>query len=62
MGWPLPDIIKKELIYMNPNWQETLVNELSTITEDQRQRAHDFLVGYIAAMQEEVKPDEAHQD
>lgn len=62
MGRPLPDIIKKELICMAPTWQETFANELSTIPEDMRQRAHDFLIGYIAAMQEEVKPDEAHQD
>ena len=49
---------------MDPSttWQETFANELSTIPEDMRQRAHDFLIGYIAAMQEEVKEHEAHQD
>ena len=45
-------------------WQESLANLISDIPklpEDQRQRAHDFLVGYIAAMQEEVKKHEDHQ-
>ena len=36
-------------------WQESLANLISSLPEDQRQRAHDFFVGYIAAMQEEVK-------
>lgn len=42
-------------------WQESLANLISSLPEDQRQRAHDFFVGYIAAMQEEVKKHEDHQ-
>jgi hypothetical protein len=42
-------------------WQESLVNLISPLPEDQRQRAHDFLIGYIAAMQEEVKKHEENQ-
>jgi hypothetical protein len=40
------------------NWQDTLAELISSLPEDQRQRAHDFFVGYIAAMQEEVKKHE----
>ena len=43
------------------NWQDTLAELISSLPEDQRQRAHDFFVGYIAAMQEEVKKHEENK-
>lgn len=36
-------------------WQEDLEETISQLPADQKQRAHDFLVGYIAALKEEAK-------
>lgn len=42
-------------------WQEDLANKLEQVPEENRQRASDFLAGYLAALKEEVKNHEAHQ-
>lgn len=36
-------------------WQEELQETIDKLPEDQKQRAHDFLVGYVAALKEEKK-------
>lgn len=48
---------------MNPTtiWQEDLARMIEDLPEANQQRAHDFLVGYLAAMKEEVNPNEEDQ-
>lgn len=45
----------------NHDWQEDLANKLEQVPAEHRQRANDFLAGYLAALKEEVKNHEAHQ-
>lgn len=42
-------------------WQEDLARMIEDLPEDNQQRAHDFLVGYLAAMKEEVTTNEEDQ-
>lgn len=42
-------------------WQEDLAAKLEQVPEEHRQRANDFLAGYLAALKEEVKSHEEHQ-
>ena len=42
-------------------WQEDLAAKLDQVSEENRQRARDFLAGYLTALKEEVKNHEAHQ-
>ena len=42
-------------------WQEDLADKLEQVSEENRQRARDFLVGYLAALKEEVNTNEEHQ-
>lgn len=37
------------------SWQEELEELVRNVPEDMRQRAHDFLFGYLAAMMDDVK-------
>lgn len=41
------------------NWQESLAEILENVPEKNRQRAHDFLVGYLAGIKEEG---DAHEE
>lgn len=42
-------------------WQEDLAAKLDQVSEENRQRARDFLAGYLAALKEEVNTHEEHQ-
>lgn len=37
------------------SWQEDLKEKLESLTPEEYARAHDFLVGYLAAMRDESK-------
>lgn len=42
-------------------WQEDLADKLEQVPAEHRQRASDFIAGYLAALKEEAKNNEAHQ-
>jgi hypothetical protein len=42
-------------------WQEELADKLEQVPAEHRQRASDFLAGYLAALKEEVNTNEEHQ-
>ena len=42
-------------------WQEELADKLEQVPDEHRQRASDFLAGYLTALKEEVKNHETHQ-
>ena len=45
---------------MNPTttWQEDLARMIKGVADEDQQRVHDFLVGYLAAMKEEATHEE----
>ena len=42
-------------------WQEDLAAKLEQVPAEHRQRASDFIAGYLAALKEEVNNHEEHQ-
>lgn len=45
----------------NRDWQKDLAEKLDRVPDEHRQRASDFLAGYLTALKEEVKNHEDHQ-
>jgi hypothetical protein len=43
------------------DWQKDLAEKLEQVPAEHRQRASDFLAGYLAALKEEVNTNEEHQ-
>lgn len=43
------------------HWQETLAETLEGVPEEHKQKVSGFLIGYLAALKEEVKTHEEHQ-
>lgn len=43
------------------SWQEDLAAKLEQVPAEHRQRASDFIAGYLAALKEEANTHEEHQ-
>jgi hypothetical protein len=43
------------------HWQETLAETLEGVPEEHKQKVSGFLIGYLAALKEEVNTHEEHQ-